>query len=322
MEPATLEDVSTAVAKIAFDGVAVRQGFMDVRDLAPALLDLGGLCERANEIINGDRAKLSVQVKSDFKTGSFEITLQLLQSLGSQIKDILFGSHVQSAKYIAEWVGISGTAAVSVLKLYKWLRGKKLAPDATTVVDGGVSVTINNANINNTFIIDPRVLEIYNDPAARRRVEGSLRPLLSEGIDTFEVRENAEVLYTVNKDEAREAAEAIDDDVDLPEEEPPLVDSTYTIALQIRKIPFKDFNLTWNFSTGVQNISAVMKDQEFLEKHQAGETSFSVGDILTVQLRTRQWRSPTGDLRIAHEVLKVIDHTHRRAPRQARLNGS
>ena len=59
---------------IAYDGPALQDGAMEVRDLAPALLALGQLLDAANATLNGDAAKIKLQVKAT-GTGSFEIAL-------------------------------------------------------------------------------------------------------------------------------------------------------------------------------------------------------------------------------------------------------
>src|SRR5690606_6815674 len=62
---------------LVYDGPALVQHQMDVRALAPALLAMSDLVERANELLNGDNAKVSVNVNASFKSGSFGIDLEL-----------------------------------------------------------------------------------------------------------------------------------------------------------------------------------------------------------------------------------------------------
>jgi hypothetical protein len=55
--------MNTAQFSIYFDGPALREGTMDVRDLAPAMLALGDMLEHANRVVNGPEVTVSVRVK-------------------------------------------------------------------------------------------------------------------------------------------------------------------------------------------------------------------------------------------------------------------
>lgn len=44
---------------LVYDGPALEEHRMDVRTLAPALLALGDMVERANEILNGEQVKIA-----------------------------------------------------------------------------------------------------------------------------------------------------------------------------------------------------------------------------------------------------------------------
>lgn len=79
-----------AAFKIAYDGEALRDHSMNVRDLAPALLSLGKLFDAANLALNGDKATVNLQVKAH-SAGSFEVALELFQSWGAQVSHFLAG---------------------------------------------------------------------------------------------------------------------------------------------------------------------------------------------------------------------------------------
>lgn len=301
MEPARLaSEMSTATSRIAYDGELVRTGLMDVRDLAPALLEIGALCERANDILNGDRARIAVQVRADFKTGSFAIDLEVVQTLVEQVKGALFGQSVQDAKYLLELLGLS--AGGGVIALYKWLRGKKAKEQSSDA--RSVTIIINN----NTLVLPREVLILYNDDVVRSRVEGTLLPLLKEGIEEFQVRQGPEpepqIVERVTKKEAVEASEARRQESEEPQEEP-AHETVAEVPVIIVKPAFRE-GLKWDLARDSRSakFSATMKDVDFLERAQRREEKFAVGDILVVDLRSRSFLTPQG-LRTEHEILQV-----------------
>ena len=92
--------MSQATVSIAYDGPALADGAMDVRDLAPALLAAGQLVDAANSALNGDAARVKVQVRAT-GTGSFEITLQVIQSIGDHLISMLTSKEVTAAAVLA-----------------------------------------------------------------------------------------------------------------------------------------------------------------------------------------------------------------------------
>src|SRR5690242_14429004 len=115
---------SDLVVRIAYDGDALQDGSMDVRELAPALLALGDLLQGANRVLNGDRAALAVKVRSDFKTGSFDFGMALTSAMGI-LATLLHTAPIATAKEIAEYVGLITGADINLLRFLKWLRGRK-----------------------------------------------------------------------------------------------------------------------------------------------------------------------------------------------------
>src|SRR5690349_13753166 len=95
--------MSSASFTIAYDGSALRDGAMDVRDLAPALLAVGQLFDAANAVLNRDQATVRISVKAT-GSGSFEISSDVLQNLVSQVTTFLAGDHVVAAINLKEIV--------------------------------------------------------------------------------------------------------------------------------------------------------------------------------------------------------------------------
>ena len=60
---------------MVFDGPALADGSMNVRDLAPAMMAVGSFFEAANRITNGERTSVSVNVRAT-SAGSFQVFLR------------------------------------------------------------------------------------------------------------------------------------------------------------------------------------------------------------------------------------------------------
>lgn len=132
-------------AQIAYDGESLRDGSMDVRDLAPALLAIGNLLQNSNRVINADRGDLAVKVRSDFETGSFEIYFELIQSLSSQAHMFITGEHLETAQQIAELVGLTtggGGGVIGALKPFKMLKGKRPIPGTSPRTETSKSISM------------------------------------------------------------------------------------------------------------------------------------------------------------------------------------
>lgn len=282
---------------------------MDVRDLAPALLSIGQLCERTNDILNDGRAEISVKVRSDFKTGSFELQLEVTQTIIEAAKYIF--SHkdqVTTAKELLEIIGlVSAGMTASLLAFIKWLRGRK-ATKTVALESGNIRIFVDNSI---QFIdVKPQVVDLYNDDEVRKAALGIVKPLESEGIDSLAVKDGLETFEIIKLEDLpafNSLSKASPDEL--------LLEGERKAALTIIKPSFDD-DLKWVFSEGEARFSASLQDERFLQKLANREISFTKGDILVVRLFSKSYRTSTG-LRTEHKVLEVTDI--KPAPRQISL---
>lgn len=284
--------MSTASIEVAYDGPALANGTMDVRELAPALLAIGELCQDANKILNGDQAQVSINVKSDFESGSFHINLEVVQLL-SQVKSFLLGDNVTAALQLTALLGFAGSTTVGLIKLVKWINGRqvsKVEPDEA----GNITIHINNS----TLTVSQSVVKLYNSGEIRKSLEGALKPLERDGIDEFQVKQRDVVLETITKEEYQHfKAKTADIEQALTEER-------RITHLEVIKPSFQE-NLKWTFSEGDGTVNADMGDKDFLDRLNRREIGFVKGDVLKVEMQTKTFHSVNG-LRTERKILKVL----------------
>lgn len=87
-----------------YDGEALRDHSMDVKQLAPALLSMGNLLELVNQSVNEGRTKLDTRVKADFAKGSFDI--KLIVDVNELVQQTMSMIQIYGAKEIAIFIGL------------------------------------------------------------------------------------------------------------------------------------------------------------------------------------------------------------------------
>lgn len=280
--------------EIAYDGEAVRNGDMDIEELAPALLSLGKTLQEANLLLNNDSARLKVNVKSDFKTGSFQVALEVVQSLSQQASFTLDGIHLWSAKEIAEFLGLTAASGISVIKFTRWLKNRKIK-STTTLESGDIEIERDDGE---KIITSPSVLKMTKSVSIRTSLQGVFRPLSKDGIDFFFVRHKTENIETITKSDIEAFVPPNIEDV-------PLTDNVRTAAYQLIGVVFED-SLKWRLSDSDSRISAEMRDESFQRRVDNG-LRFGKGDILVLKLRTKQVQTATG-VKNEHTIEEVINH--------------
>jgi hypothetical protein len=275
---------------ISYQGEALNNHEMDVRDLAPALMSLGHLFDESNRALNQDKAEVKVQVKA-VAPGSFELLFELSQKLSSQIGSILSGDLITNALTLKDLI-FSGKEGLCWL--LKKLEGQ--APDTITDLGNG---TVRIVFKNETYDIPVLLLRLYQDLAVRHAIEGVFSPLQKTGFEKIEIKDKHQSPLTVYKEELPYfQAPAVEDEI--------ILQDVREIAFSIVSLAFKEDN-KWRLHDGNNTINAVIKDETFLRRVQDSLVSFSKGDYLICKVKITQKQTDTG-LKTDYEIEEVIKH--------------
>ncbi|CFB71428.1 TPA: hypothetical protein ACJCXE_004362 [Yersinia enterocolitica] len=284
--------------RIVYDGPALENHEMDIRDLAPALIALSDVFEEAAKTIYGKKATVTVKVNASFKAGSFGI--DLLASSPSWIKqaiEFLSGDPVSATLNLITLLGLSKVAGTQttrgLLDLIKWI-GPRKVKSIHKLPNRNVKIFIDDEE----EVFEEDVVELYKNYKLRESLQEVIaRPLEKEGIDSFAATlDEGKTFVTVSKREAEFFY--IERPVDSI-----LSENTTEKALQVINVSFSEGN-KWRFSDGSASFLAEITDEHFLQDVNSMKLNFSKGDMLLADLKVTQYMS--GDaIKTSYEVTKV-----------------
>lgn len=266
---------------IRYDGPALSDHEMDVRDLAPALLALADIIHFANKRFNGDAADMRVLVNADVEQRCFMLDLSLVQSLLEQAKGFFGSDHVKTAKEIAEWIGLAGGGAVSLFKLIHFI-GKR--GEAGTTIDvaqnGDGNIVINGDG--NTIIVPPAVYQLAQDPQIVDRAKEVVKPLQKPGYRSLSFIDGDRETFEISAEDASSFMAATPAPPDtLPTE------SVSQIRGGVRiKSPQYEGTAKWSLLWNGRAIDAEMAEAaaDWVKSFQANQVSAPPNSVLEVSM--------------------------------------
>ncbi|MES1931916.1 hypothetical protein T35B1_04868 [Salinisphaera shabanensis T35B1] len=283
---------------ITYDGPALKNSEMDARDLAPALIAISDLVDRANEIVNHERATSRVIVRASFRSGCFGIDMGIVQSTGQWALDLLKSDAVVAAATLGALIGLGSSVATGLIYVLKKIRGRPIRK-VVSLDNDRIQIVVDDERIETEM----RVLELLRDPAVRKAIQRVVyEPLERDGIDEFAAQSSPDSKPVIVSKEERHAFKAPPD----PENEE-IEETISEEPLQLVSVAFRDEN-KWRVSDGSSTFYAAMNDPEFNREVELGNARFSSNDLLYVRLLRRRYLDGQGNLKTDVEILKVLDH--------------
>ena len=256
----------------------------------------------ANYLINYDEATIDLKITAT-RPGSFEIELAVEMI---RLATTMFSSpNTTSALNLRQVV----MASITWLKFLKGSRALLADRSEQQVVEVMESVEIRVGDMEYRSVASPdtnrlalqTVAQLSEDRLIREHFRRVFEPVSQNGIDRVEIKENSNVLESVEED-------------DLPSfdpflEEANIVDSI--IPRQMLKVmnPYLGQGTgQWRLHDGDRTNRYDMMDTNFGNDVRRGVIDFRSEDVLECQVRHIQWIDATGNIKTNREILRVLKH--------------
>lgn len=285
--------MQTNILKIAYQGEALRNGTMELRDLAPALLAFSGFVESVNAIVNQKDFKLAIHVKS-FEKGSFGIELIIADaSLLSQFLEPFAGTNASAIANLLEILGASVLGGKGIF----WLI-QKLRKSRSVVAHSADTVTITLEDGETLQVAEP-LYRAASDALVQRYLFEALKPVSKEGIDSFQMYSSetpSEITTEITKETLRDYE---------PAEQTEIL--TSDVRVQYCTIVDLSFEKTeWRLSDGESTFNVTIEDKDFLQSVRDTSVVITPSTQLKVEIKTEQ-RRVIKNLRTTRTLLRVLE---------------
>ena len=295
------DDLSSTQFTVSYDGdsEALSEHTMDARSVGTALIALGELFDRANLVLNGERASVELNVQAN-TSGSFEIEILLAQAYITAAPFLAGGMVTSAANLITIVAGSNG-----LINLIKRLRGN--SPDSIARDEVNNSATLEYEEVIADAAIRRRVtlrgleaLRLYEDDQIAKNLTDFVSVLSEDGINQVTFKQGDQELESIDEDEAfffRVHSDDVEiDEFIIPRQE--LVVISPYLGLGQNKWRLND-SLTTNWYS--------MRDPQFRNGIQNGIVQFGVDNVLICEVKvTTLVRN--GKVHRDFEITKVFEH--------------
>ncbi|MFT7024197.1 MAG: hypothetical protein ACJA07_003305 [Rhodococcus sp. (in: high G+C Gram-positive bacteria)] len=277
---------------VTFDGPALLEHRMSVRDLAPALIALADAFQVAQAVANPEARLVNLEITAT-RESSFAVDLILNSNLIDQAIDYLSAGRYSTA--IANGAGILGFVGSAIAGIL-WVKKRYFTSE--DLPDGQVRITTADGD---SIVLPALSVRLMQNAPFRRDVLRFITPLESEGVDTVAISgADGAPRITIRDTDLESFGEP-----DLGETV--VSDNTIEQVVTVDSVPFKE-SLSWRFNDGSASISATMSDGQFRDRIRRREVQFGEGDKLRAEIRTVQTLDSAGTLSTRRSVERVIDH--------------
>lgn len=276
---------------VTFDGPALEQHTMNVRDLAPALIALADAFQDAQGVLTPQSRRANLEINTT-REGSFAVDLILNSNLAEQAADFLAGRGMTATANVGGLVGL----VMLALEGIKWLgnRSYTAQPDQ----NGQIQITTASGD---SITMPADSVRLIESGSFRRNTAQFVSPLTADGVTSVVMRSRGSgAIVRVDRD-------------DLPAFGAPPIgetvvsDNTVQQVVTVDSVPFRE-TLLWRLNDGSASITATMNDRSFRDRIRRRAVQFGEGDKLRAEIRTVQTMDAAGLLTTRRSIERVIEH--------------
>lgn len=279
------------VAEMAFDleydGPALDEHEMDVRDLAPALISMADLFQEMNRRLHPVAPPLAVNVKAT-SGGSFLVDLKVIYDATVHT---LADDDLSAAANLVEMLGFVG----AMVSLARARRRSRQVAQAPAPEPGQVVISFEDGT---TVEVPEEVLRLRNNVSIQRSLSEVVRPLRRDGVDVVRIRRESVTIAEIPKEDVA----AFDVPADRPRETFPSTDRE--TLLTIHTVGFQTNH--WRFGDGLAIFWADIVDEDFIRQVDSGTLRVGKLDLIRCQIREELWRDDAG-LHRETQIVEVIE---------------
>ncbi len=275
---------------VVYDGPALDDHRMDVRDLAMALVGFADALTQAHRVLELDGPPPRLEIAATHES-SFEVHLALQEAtFFGAVMTMLASTQPTAAANLAQIV----QATFGSISLIRRLGGRLVGRNSTPVGDMRIEVKLPDGT---SVKVDRSVGSLADDPQFRREVRRAAAPLERQGVNELRMTSDGLDVPSVSlvEDDLR-SFDPVDPSVPEPQ--------TTTMVLKPRAVTFVKGN-KHRWTDGESEFHAAIADQDFVRRVAIGEVRLAPMDELHCQVTTTFTRQPNGLVKSERVIDKV-----------------